>query len=165
MVNEKDKTYLRYGAYALCVALLVGILWLLFRDIRADSGSDVDVIEQLDSAAAEQREAEKSLDRIDRGLDDSGRTVDRAETAIGGAQESADRIAESADSIAAAVDQSAERNGECQDILADSERRIAESQRIIQSVQAGTGESTGPAPAAENAVADPGRWGCDLGRQ
>lgn len=158
-MNEQNKKYLRYGAYALCIALVAGVLWLLFRDIRADSGSDVDVTEQLDSASAEQREAEKSIDRIDRGIDDSSRTVDAAETAINGAQESADRITESAGNIENAIDRAEERNSECEDILADSEQRIAESQRILQEVPETAGKDPGTATTAENLVADTGSWG------
>jgi septal ring factor EnvC (AmiA/AmiB activator) len=158
-MNEQNQKYLRYGAYALCIALAACVLWLLFRDIRADSRTDVDVTEQLDSAAAEQREAEKSLDRIDRGIDDSSRTVDAAETAINGAQESVDRITESAGNIENAINRAEDRNGECQNIIADSERRIAESQRILQEVPETAGKGPGPATTAENIVADTGSWG------
>lgn len=158
-MNDENKNYVRIGAYVVCAALVASLAWLLFRDVRADGGSDVDVTKQLDSASAEQRATEESLNRIDRGLDSSDRTVDSAAEAVSSAQESADRIAESADIIETAVNRVESRNNECKDILADSQRRITESQRIIQEIQDGAGTSPGAASATENSVADIGGRG------
>lgn len=109
-----------------CGVVFVGwLLWYLLcePDVHDQRDRASDVRESLDRVGAKQRNAESNIDRIERGLDDS----------LGRADEIAERISDAESAITA----SQERRGECEKLIGDSERRIAESRAILQAVREG----------------------------
>ena len=120
-MDEKIKYYLAAAA----VILAVAVGWFLLREPGVYNQRDAadGVRESLERAGSEQRRAGDALKRIGDGIDRSDETAQRIE-------ESNSRAAES---VAGAQERI--RRGAA--ITLDSERRIAESQRILQSVREG----------------------------
>ena len=117
-----EKTFRIIGIVCACV--FVGWLaWYLFSepDVHNQRERADDVGAALGNTGAAQRDVERDLERIGRGIDGSIKRIDEI---AGGIDEAESRI-----------DAVQERRGECAEILADSERRIEESQRILQSVR------------------------------
>ena len=133
-MNEQTKNYLRIGAYVVGVIVVVALGWALFRNISSDGGSATDIGSELESVAGEQRAAEKSLESVQSGLDDSIGTVGRIEQSNSDAQQSVAGIAESNRNIKAAIDDAQRSNRTSTEILADSERRTIKCQQIVQSI-------------------------------
>lgn len=122
-----EKTW-RYIGIACAVVFCAWMAWYLLcePDVHDQRDRANDVTESLDRVGAEQRNAESDIERIERGLDDS----------IGRADEIAERISDAESAITA----SQERRGECAELVADSERRIEESKRILQAVRSRAGQ-------------------------
>ena len=137
-MNEKVK----YIAVIIGVIVLCAVGWLLFRDIRSDSGTADGIGRELDSVAAEQSKAADSIERIDRGLDDSAGTVERIAESNGAASATAQRIADTDRELAGTIDSAKNRNGECETIIADSKQRIESSEQIIRDIRQGTKKRT-----------------------
>ena len=123
-----EKTFRIIGIVCACL-FVAWLAWYLLSesDVHDQRERANDVVQSLDSAGAEQRNAESNLDRIERGLDDS----------IGRADEIAERISDAENAITA----SQERRGECAEIVTDSERRIEESRAILQRVRSRAGQN------------------------
>ena len=119
VVNEKVKYYIA----ATGVALAVAVGWFLLREPDVSNQRDAanGVRESLERAGSEQRRADDALGRIGDGIDRSDAAAQRIE-------ESNQRAAES---VAGA--QERVRRGAT--ITLDSERRIEESQRILQAIR------------------------------
>ena len=124
---DENKT-IKYLAYIGVFVFILAVCWYLLTepDVHDQRDRADDVRESLDRDGAEQRNAESNIERIERGLDDS----------LGRADEIAERISDAENAITA----SQERRGECEKLLADSERRISESRAIIQTVRARKGQ-------------------------
>lgn len=120
-MNEKTKYYLVVAA----VVLGVAVGWFLLRDPGVYNQRDAadGVRESLERAGSEQRRADDALRRIGDGIDRS--------------DEAAKRIEESNHRAAESVAGAQERIRDGQAIAGDSERRIKESQRILQGVREG----------------------------
>ena len=108
--------------------IIVGIViafafyWFLLREPVSNQRERTNAVtESLERTGAEQRNAQEHIERIGRGIDESIGRVDDVAEGISGASEGITDVQE--------------RNRECARIAADSERRIAESQRIIQSIR------------------------------
>ena len=119
---EENKAF-KYAAYLGCFIFIVAVCWYLLRepDVSNQRERANDVVQSLDSAGAEQRNAQKHIERIGQRIDDSIGYVENIERGIDEAQS---RIADVQ-----------ERSGKCAELLEDSERRIAESERIIHEVR------------------------------
>ena len=119
----EENKILRYGFLAVGFVLVLAICWWLLSepDVSNQRERANDVGESLGRIGNEQRNAESHIERVGRGIDDSLGRTDEIERGI---DEAENRI-ESVQS----------RGGECATILADSERRIEESKRILQSVR------------------------------
>ena len=110
------------------VLFVLAVCWYLFGEPDVSNQRDRadDVRTELGNAGSAQRDAQKHIDDAGRGID---RSLESADAVAGRIGEAADRIAdvqEQSDAIAG--------------ILADSERRIEESKRILQSVRARAGQ-------------------------
>jgi len=118
-----------YGIILVGILIVFAVYWFLLRepDVSNQRERARDVIQSLDSAGAEQRNAESHLVNVGRGIDESlGRVDDVAERIDGAAEGIADVQ---------------KRSRECARVVEDSERRIGESQRIIQRVRARAGQN------------------------
>ena len=107
------------------IVLVISVCWWLLRepDIHDQRERATNVTESLDRIGEEQRHVKSDIERIERGLDESiGRT---------------DEIAKRIDDAQSAINASQERRGECESLVEDSERRIAESRAILQRVRSG----------------------------
>ena len=124
---EENKVF-KCAAYIGVFIFIFAVCWFLLSepDVSNQRERADDVRSALDRAGSEQRNVEGNLERIGRGLDDSIRKADGIAERIGDAE--------------SAITASQERRGECEPILADSERRIEESKRIIQAVRARAGQ-------------------------
>lgn len=113
-----------YGGVVCCVLFVFAVCWFVLgggNDVHDHGGGIDSTRTALDSVANEQRNAESNLVN-------AGRRIDAS-------VESADRIAERIDDATERITDSEERRAECAAIVADSERRIADSLAICQSVR------------------------------
>ena len=120
-MDKKGTFY--YIAIIVGVCLVCAVCWYLLREPNVhdqrERANDVrDAFERIDN---EQRNAENDIDRAGRRIDASVKSLDE--------------ITERISDVANAITASQERRGECEKLLADSESRIAESKRIIQSIR------------------------------
>ena len=120
-MNEKVKYYI--AAAAVVLAVCAGWFMLREPDISNQRDAANGVRSALERAGSEQRRADDALRRIESGLERS--------------DEAAQRIEESNQRAAESVAGAQERIRRGAAITLDSERRIAESQRILQSVREG----------------------------
>lgn len=120
-MNEKVKYYLATAAVVLAVC--AGLFLFREPDIHNQRDATDGVRESLERAGSEQRRAGDALKRIGDGIDRSDETAQRIEESN---QRATDAVADAQGRI---------RRGK--EITLDSERRIAESQRILQSVREG----------------------------
>lgn len=141
-MNEQTKTYIRYFCYVIAVIFICATIWFLFRDIHDNGTTANDVREQLDSVAEQQRNAEKSLESVQSGIDDSLGTVGELEQSNNNAKSATTGITESNNNIETAVNNAQRSNDNSAAIIADSERRISESKSILQEIRTGTGTNT-----------------------
>lgn len=120
-MNEKIKYYLAAAG----VALAVAVGWFLLREPDVSNQRDAagDVAGALERTGAEQQRAAESAERVRDGLDRSVVILERIEEGTGNAAD--------------AVGRAASGNEAALRIVEDSERRIEESQRILQSVREG----------------------------
>lgn len=113
-----------YALVAFGLVLVLAVCWWLLRepDVHDQRERASDVGAELVNAGDAQRDAEKHIDsarqRIDRGI------------------ESVDEIAGRIDEASGRIESVQERSESIAGILGDSERRIAESKRILQSIRA-----------------------------
>lgn len=127
-MNEQTQKYLRIGAYVLCVIAVAAVVWLLFRDIRADSEPANRVNDRLEDTQREQQAAGEAIDRaIDRAADSTD-TAGRIKDGIEHSQDSTDRAADATDRAETAidaasdsVDRAAAESDECQKLNSSSE--------------------------------------------
>ena len=119
---EKNKT-IKYLAYIGVFIFILAVCWYLLRepDVSDQRDRANDVRDELSNTGTAQRDAESHLVNAGQRVD---RSLELADEIAGGIDEAAERIADSE-----------KRNAECAGILEDSERRIEESKRIIQSVR------------------------------
>jgi len=114
-----------YGSIVAGVLLMLALCWFVLGGCWADvhnHGVGVgDVGGALERVGDEQQNTIGNLERIGRGVDAS---IERADAIADGINEAESRV-ESVQS----------RGGECAGIISDSERRITESIRILQSVR------------------------------
>ncbi len=118
------------GIVIVIVVLLLGAgAWYLLRepDISNQRGRADDVRDALGSVGEQQQRAAESAGRIESGLE---RSV-----------ESTERIEERVIYIESAVDHAAAGNEELIRIVADSQQRVGESQRIIQGIRNRAGQN------------------------
>ena len=117
-----------YGSIVGGVLLVLALCWFVLggcgADVHNHGGGSGDAGTALERVGDEQQHIENNLERIGRGID-SG--LERADEIADGIAEAESRV-ESVQS----------RGGECAGIISDSERRIAESIRILQSVRSRT---------------------------
>ena len=120
-MNEKIKYYLAAAA----VVLVICAGWFLFRDPDVHDQRDAadGVAGALERTGAEQQRAAESAERVRDGLDRSVVILERIEEGTGNAAD--------------AVGRATSGNEAALRIVEDSERRIEESQRILQSVREG----------------------------
>lgn len=116
-------------AYCGVFVFVFAVCWYLLRepDVSDQRDAAARVAESLGRAGSEQRNAERNLVNVGRGID-SG--IERADEIERGIDEAESRIADVQS-----------RGGECAEILADSERRIEESRAILQSVRSRAGQN------------------------
>ena len=116
------------GLCCCVVALIIALLcWYVFR--VSDNGGTVERIrDSVSVIEREQSKARGSIERIGEGLDGLTRTIGDSESRITRSEEVIERIN--------ADNQSTQsRLGECQAIVRDSERRIADGLRICEAVR------------------------------
>ena len=118
-MNEK----IHYIVIAAGVALAVAVGWFLLRDPGVYNQRDAadGVRSALERAGAEQQRAAESAERVRDGLDRSVVILERIEEGTGNAAD--------------AVGRAASGNEAALRIVEDSERRIKESQRILQAIR------------------------------
>lgn len=107
-----------------CGVVFVGwLLWYLLcePDVHDQRDRANDVGAELCNVGNAQRDAESHIVNAGGRID---RSVELADEIAGGISEAESRIADSA-----------ERNAECAELVADSERRIEESKSILQSIR------------------------------
>lgn len=111
---------------AVTVILAACVGWLLFRETVVSNQRDAadGVAGALERTGAEQQRAAESAERVRDGLDRSVVILERIEERTGNAAD--------------AVGRATSRNEATLRIVEDSERRITESKRILQSVREGT---------------------------
>lgn len=120
---EDKKSTLYYIFVGAIVLFILAVAWYLCAepDVHDYRGTATDIRDELGNTGNAQRNAQEHLDnagrRIDRGID----CVDGVAGRIGEAESRIESVQERSESVAG--------------ILEDSERRIAESKRIIQSVR------------------------------
>ena len=134
-MNEKTWNFVLDG---ICAAALLFIGWILFRDIHSDGKRDAEVRDELDAAAADQQQAAAAADRIAAGIDSSRATVEAAAAANGNTQATAASIAGTASAVETAIDSAADRERECAELVAESQRRTADSEEIIRGIRSRT---------------------------
>ena len=120
-MEENKKIY--YIGVAFGVLLVFALCWYLLRepDIHNQRERSNDVRTELSNIGTAQRDVKEHIDNAGRGID---RSVELADEIAGGIGEAESRITDSA-----------ERNAECAELVADSERRITESRAILQAVR------------------------------
>ena len=120
-MDKKGTFY--YIAIGLGVLLVVVLCWYLLREpnIHDQRERANDVRNELINTGNAQRDAQGHIDNAGRGID---RSINAVDEIAGGLGEAESRIAESE-----------KRNAECAEIVRDSERRIEESKRILQSIR------------------------------
>ena len=120
-MDKKGTFY--YIAIIVGVLLVCAVCWYLLRepDVHDQRERASDVRNELSNTGNAQRDAQGHIDiagqRIDRGI------------------ESVDEIAGGISEAESRIEDSAARNAECAELVADSERRIAESKSIIQGIR------------------------------
>ena len=114
-----------YGSIVAGVLLVLALCWFMLggcgADVHDHGGGAGDAGTALERVGNEQQHIENNLERIGRGVDAS---IERA-----------DEIADGIDEAESRVEAVQSRSGECAGIIRDSERRITESIRILQSVR------------------------------
>lgn len=123
---DKGKIY-QCTFFIIGIALVLAVCWYLLTDIPNNGGRTDSITKSLDRIGNEQRNTKEHLERIERGLDESIRSTDE--------------IAKRIDDAQSAINASQERRGECEEILRDSESRIAESRAIIQGIRKSAGQN------------------------
>lgn len=138
-MDEREKHIMAGLGVILVIALFVGTLWLLFRDVRTDPGISDPVNERLSDAQREQQEAAGALDEaIGRAADSqtaaaelTGR-IDHSQSlahdiaeANAGAGEGAGRAETAVGEAAEAIDRAAGLADECQELIGSSESILA----------------------------------------
>ena len=116
MGDDKKYYYIAVGF----ILVLAFAYWLL-SDVHGDGGRTADVGTALGRATGEQRRADDSLGRIERGLDDSAGRVDSIEAGITDAE--------------TAIADAHGRSERGAAILGDSAERIRRCCKIIESVR------------------------------
>lgn len=134
-MSERAKTYLGYLASALCVVLVAGVFYLLWRDIRDDRTGIDNAREQLDSVGAEQQRATESVERIESGLADSEGKLDKISGTVSDAKSTVSVIGESVSDTKSAISDAQERINNGEGILDDSEQRIKECRGILERIR------------------------------
>ena len=109
-MNEKNITF-----GIICFTLIAITGWFLFRDVSDNGRTVSDLREQLTIVGEQQQSAIVTVREIRTGLENSERTVDEVKTTISRVEKT---------------------NGQCREIINDSQRRIAESKSILQEVRA-----------------------------
>ena len=138
-MDERKKHILAGLGVILVIALCVGSLWLLFRDVRTATGISDPVNERLSDAQREQQEAAGALDEaIGRASDSQGTAaeltgrIDHSQglahdiaEANAGAGEGAGRAETAVGEAAEAIDRAAGLADECQELIRGSESILA----------------------------------------
>ena len=138
-MDERKKLIVAGLGVILVIALCVGALWLLFRDVRTDPGISDPVDERLQDVAREQQEAAGALDEaIGRASDSQGTAaelagrIDHSQSlahdiaeANAGAGEGAGRAETAVREAAEAIDRAAGLTDECQELIRKSESILA----------------------------------------
>ena len=124
-----DKKAGFYVWVVIVLLFIVGLCWYLLREpgVRDQRDRAYNVTESLGRAGVEQQNASNAIERVGRAIDDS---IERA-----------DGITERISKAENAITTSADRQRECDQILRDSESRIAESRAIIQRIRERTREN------------------------
>ena len=113
-----------------CIGIIVIVslfCWFVF-GVHNNGGADGRIGEQLERLADEQRNAAESLERVQRGLDDSTERVADIESRVREHSEAVGRITDS-------VERGQERIRTSEEIARDSESRITECLRICSEVR------------------------------
>ena len=124
----EENKILRYGFFVVGLVLVLAICWWLLSEPNVSNQRERanDVRTELGNAGTAQRDAQKHID-------DAGQRIDRS---LGSVDEIAGRIDEAKDRIADVQERAEPVAG----ILADCERRIEESQRILQGIRERAGQ-------------------------
>ena len=117
-----------YGCIVGGVLLVLSLCWFVLggcgADVHNHGGGAGDTGTALERVGNEQQNTIGNLERIGRGIDSGIERVDEIERGIEDASERVESVQS--------------RGGECAGIISDSERRIAESIRILQTVRSRT---------------------------
>ena len=124
---EENKT-IKYLAYIGVFVFILALCWYMLREPDVSNQRDRanDVRTELSNVGNAQRDVESHIVN-------AGQRIDRS-------VESVDEIARGIDEATERIEDSTARNAECAGILADSERRIEESERILQAVRSRAGQ-------------------------
>lgn len=132
-MQQVNKKNLIIVAVLFLIAFILG--GLVCYKVYYNGGTAGNVGEQLERASSEQQKASGLVDDINAGLEDSQQQLRILDSTNQATQGTADRISEANRNIGTAIDNAKATGGECSGILTDSQRRITESQRILQEVR------------------------------
>lgn len=114
-----------------CFIVLIVVLsgyWIV-QSLFNNRGTDGNIRESLGRITDEQRNAAESLERVERGLDDSTERISDINARVREHAEAVERIADS-------VERSKERLSTGEEILRDSQSRVTDCLRICSEVRA-----------------------------
>jgi hypothetical protein len=134
-LDERKKLIMAGIGVILVIALCVGTIWILFRDVRTDPGVSDPVNERLQDVEREQQEAAGALDEaIGRASDSQGTASDLAgridhsqelthsiSIANDGAREGTGRAEATVTEATEAIDRAAGLADECEELIRSSE--------------------------------------------
>ena len=121
------------------IICILGICFCIYRLMSgslSDNGQSINSVgKQLDTAAEEQQRAENAIETVQSGINDSLEQIGNIEQSNSNIRKTVNTIRDKNTDIDTAITKAVDTIRGSQQLITDSERRIAESLSIIQAVR------------------------------